>query len=442
VSASKRLLDDCESLGSPLLWPAIKRSKAAKTEVLPKRQLRTKEEGVGVSAELEATRLQVANGERCTVSQEIRRVARPTPPLPQSPPSPETIEKEVDRVVEVALQRHCRFLSTFEENVSLHGEPRAREIAEEEVASMYDEFCEFVAKLMRWTEHEQSSNQKAGGVVYDVAQFRGRSMAENPSASSRDHDADVTLDLMLARTESRRGCARDALCAVLATLSSRREMCWMHAYDVELPVRGYFAHALVDPTSLFRMSFKCDGSMIRPASLLVTHTLPLGEALQRMDQCGPLPFNPRVYCKEPGRQFALQEIMRSEPGEDERRQPADTLKHEPELHKLLRTRTPIVLLDAYVALAPRGISKKCDLSPIVREELVNLLRESKEQGRAVVFQVGGDDPHLLAQKVYLQPFFSQYGLRCGYLRWRGSASEPWAKEKRWDGRACLGIQLP
>ena len=30
----------------------------------------------------------------------------------------------------------------------------------------------------------------------------------------------------------------------------------------------------------------------------------------------------------------------------------------------------------------------------------------------------------------------------GYLRWRASADEPWAREKPYSDRTCLGIQMP
>jgi len=395
---------------------------------------------------------QASYGQRAPSRDDLIKVARPRLPHlpPPASPADEADEEEFLRLTDEAVRIHADVLGCYESSLEFFGkaekgedveEGPARELAEEQVASVYERLCELVMRLTRWTEHEQSEGKASDGEVYDVAQFQGISPEKRRNCKA----ASLSAKMQLARdTPGRRGRARDALCAVLATLASRREMVWLQAYDVEEPVRGYFAPALVSPTSVFRWSLRrspsSPGAPPRPASLLVTHHLPLMKALWKMDQCGPLPFEPRTWCKENrGSQFALQELASAEDGD---RQHVDDIRSDPRLHRLLRTKTPVVLLDAYVALAPRELSRQHGLGEIAREELRAVLRESKERGQAVVFQLGGEDPHLLAYKVYLKPFFMEWGLRCGYLRWRSSSKESWAKEKPYQGRAVLGLQLP
>ena len=258
----------------------------------------------------------------------------------------------------------------------------------------------------------------------------------------------MTKLLSLARHDGKHGIAREALCAALATLASRREMVWLDQYLGESPSRGYFAHALVYPSATFRLSFSIDDSHPRPASLMLTQIVPLAQALENMDGGGPLKLSkwPRSWWQKPGPpEFALQDIVKGESDDGENRNSrVDTkaLKPDPKLWEVLATKTPIVVLDSYVALAPRRMARQHNMGDIIKSELVTLLRDAKSQGRAVVFQVGGDDPHLLAKKVYLQPHFTQFGLRCGYLRYRASPNAAWNREQRWDQRALIGLQLP
>jgi len=354
------------------------------------------------------------------------------------------LEEYVEMSVNAALTIHAGVWESFQESLRLHKEVRARDLAEQQVAGIYGELCDIVATLIGCVDGEESTEETEDRRCYDVVRFQGRDVVSANGGRKRatKRQIDMSKQLVLARSHGISGRTRDALVAALAVLSTRREMSWLDAYDMEWPVRGYFAHALVDPTSVCRVSLVRDGGSLRPASLVATHTLPLAEALWRMDGCGPLAGESRTWCQKGGREFALQEIIEANSGEEEHRQPAHTLRPEPMIRELLCTNKPIVLLDAYVALAPREHSRKHRLSEIVRAELVALLREAKAQGHAVVFQVGGDDPHLLAEKVYLQPAFTQYGLRCGYLRWRGSPRTPWAREQSWNIRACLGLQLP
>jgi len=360
-------------------------------------------------------------------------------------------DEQLERTVQRACQIHADILALYRKNSRLFADDKeedddlgvgAREVAEQQGAELYDELWDILLFLLPWVRERYIFQDLPEG-RYTVAQFRGREVKRKGKASE---DLETPEKMLLARKRSKFGRAREALCAVLATLSTRKEMSWLDAYDVEDPVRGYFAHGLVDPSCTFRLSFAMDGGhgRPRPASLLVLNEHPLAEALSKMDQCGPLKVDdPRAWCQKAGRQFAFQEIVPGVPMTSRKSvQSSKDLKPEPKIRALLRTRTDVLLLDSYVALAPRELARKSGISEVVKAELETLLRDAKAKGRAVVFQLGGTLPHVLAEKVYLQPRFAQYGLRCGYLRCRASPSEPWEKQKSWDGRACIGLQLP
>lgn len=365
---------------------------------------------------------------------------------------------ELARNVRVALWIHSTILRNFRQDSRLYLaqvdedpdlSPQAREVAERQTERFYDKLVCAVRALVPWSRAEIVPNGKTTNGEYAVVQFRGRA----PTKCKRKPqnvdliEADMTELLKLARHESKHGCARDALCAALATLASRREMVWLDKYLSETPARGYFAHALVDPSATFRLAFSIHEQKPKPASLILTHFLPLAEALENMDSRGPLKFKhwPREWCQKRGRQFAFQDMVKGEPLERDNRNTrvnARHLKPDPKLRELLRTKTPVLMLDSYVSLAPRVMARRHNLGDIIKEELVELLRSAKAQGRAVVFQVGGDEPHLLAEKVYLQPRFTEYGLRCGYLRCRPCPNCAWEREKEWGDRVLIGLQLP
>jgi hypothetical protein len=88
------------------------------------------------------------------------------------------------------------------------------------------------------------------------------------------------------------------------------------------------------------------------------------------------------------------------------------------------------------------VCKKEGFSSIVTAELAMLFRQAKERGEAVVFSLGSEFPHKLAQKVYLRPPLSNWGMRCGCLRWRESEGAKWLREFPWDDRITLGLQMP
>jgi len=257
---------------------------------------------------------------------------------------------------------------------------------------------------------------------------------------------------------------------LLAVLSARREKAWLDGLEAEerlknqlkwkrrkqqklqenvadlmsRKIRGEFSRALVDPEAIFRVAFASNDSRLRPASLMISYQCPLKEALESMDSNGPLEERPFSWFAKAGREFALQEICTGTGlDNDFSREHVVKLTPDPAIKKLLASRKPAVFLDAIAALAPRKQSKEYSLRKIVQWELQTLLREAKVKGQPVVFMLGGKESHKLAEKVYLQPPFTENGLRCGYLRWRESPRHPWAREKlSWYDRMCIGLQLP
>jgi hypothetical protein len=164
-----------------------------------------------------------------------------------------------------------------------------------------------------------------------------------------------------------------------------------------------------------------------------------------MDASGPFYDCPNNLCQQRGYEFALQEVVRdtcSNIRRESSRVDSASLVPEPKLRKLFCMKAPVLLLDVYVSLAPREHVRKHGLGDITKAELVELLREAKKRGQTVIFQIGGDQPHVLAEKVYLQPQIRQFGLRCGYLRCRSSPWASWEREKAWKDRPLIGLQLP
>merc|ERR1719387_3004520 len=177
----------------------------------------------------------------------------------------------------------------------------------------------------------------------------------------------------------------------------------------------------------------------------MTYQLPLEDALGRMDSGGPLEGLPCKWGERSTQELGLQEfdptgtksLVMGPVGE---RQALSTVKPDPRLKDLMSNRTPVILLEVYAALAPRDAVREQGLGEVIKAEMMQLLHRAKAEGRVVIFNVCSDEPHELAEKVYLRPAFRQHGLCCGYLRWRPSACSPWAAE-RFKG-LCLGLQMP
>jgi len=283
------------------------------------------------------------------------------------------------------------------------------------------------------------------------------------------------------RTEPR-GRAWEACCAVMAALSTRAEKSWLEAHDTcsnmeaylaTLPgcrakksekrkleirkflereaasCRGFFAHYMVSPTTNLRVAFAPGVPRSLPASLVITNRLPLWDALVSLDGDFPLKgeAKSRAWCMAAGRQFAFQLANIGIPEKPARisrkaRAKGSALQPDAKLRELLRSRKPVVQLEVVAALAPRDVSKEHGLGKIVKDELAAVMREAKKRGEAVIFCLGSDSPHILAEKVYLRKPIDEHGLRCGYLRWRASADVPWARETEWSDRTTLCLQMP
>merc|ERR1719253_142915 len=220
----------------------------------------------------------------------------------------------------------------------------------------------------------------------------------------------------------------EALCAVMAALSSRKEKGWLEAFQTtedlkdgikQLPMCkskrsarrkgairkiieeqcsagcGYFSHYLVKPGTDLRVSFAPGATTLTPASLVVTTRLPFWEALRSLDDGGPLRGEAasRDWCLKAGRQFAFQgAIFGAADGSHKCRVDAESLLPDARLRDLLRCRKPVVVLEVVAALAPREVAKKQGLGEIVKAELTRVMREAKDRGEAVIFCLGSDSP--------------------------------------------------
>lgn len=342
-----------------------------------------------------------------------------------------TAGAESDAAVEVALRLHADLLQGFA--AKRRDRRAACELAEQRVTELYGDLLAAVKGLLPavGAEHSKQEFASAGaaasaaagacaGRAYGVLRLRGRLAAvceeEGSAAESREEPA-LAAQLESLRASGAEGRARDALCAALAALASRREMCWL-----EVP-------------------------RVQPASLLVTSRFSLRKALERMDYGGPLRDVPAEAWAGGQLEFALQELEDSDDlgkygSLPEERQPALGLPPDARLRELLLSQVEVVMVAAYAALAPRAVAAAEALSEVVQAEFEHLLRSVKAEGAAVVLQLGGDNPHKLARKVYSRLAFAKHGLRCGYLRWRPSPQVAWAREQPWARRVCIGLQLP
>jgi len=318
---------------------------------------------------------------------------------------------------------HTEYIKTSKEKQDF---ALARELCAKRVAKMYPELHRLALELLKSVAEYDSVS------TYRILKFRG------DAQSDRRRRLGARMDL--AR-KSFKGQQREALCAILAALCCRLQKNWLAAYDDEVPVRGYFAHALVDPSSCFRVALK--SRPLRLASLLVTTEAPLGKALAAMDHGGPFPEG---HEKDPlgERCYAMQRVLVDGGyGEDQKEKLCD-LQPEAELRRLMGSDEKVLVLDVYCALGPKERVDRHELGFIIREELQTLLRQAKERGQAVVFVVGGEQPLELAQKVYLQPCFTGIGgLMCGYFRWKPSEKGLWEPPKLMgQKRVIFGLQLP
>ncbi|CAE7811274.1 unnamed protein product [Symbiodinium necroappetens] len=305
---------------------------------------------------------------------------------------------------------------------------RVADTASEKYAELHRTALELLRSVA--SRHRESGSRSLAN--YDVLIFRGEACGNRRR----------NLSVRLASLRRRRGKVREALCSVLAALCCRLQKNWLAAYDEEEPVRGYFAHSLVEASSVFRVALR-PGRPLRLASLLIYQELPLAQALAAMDHGGPFPEG---HEKEPigERRYGLQRVgVEGCPGEEQKERLCD-VEPEARIRELMKSKAPVIVLDVYCALAPKDHAKRHNLGPVVKAEFAALLRRSRDAGQAVLFLVGGERPAQLAQKVYLQPRFTSIGgLMCGYLRWKPDASAPWEPPKlQGQRRIIFGLQLP
>jgi len=357
-------------------------------------------------------------------------------------------------------------------------EDKASSDSELLVAEKYEEMKSILLDLLPWVGPMQPEG------THQVVEFRGRQpprhVLRNKERLEEDREC-LRTELEWLRGEPR-GRAWEAMCAVAAALSSRKEKSWLEALEISSSLEehlkkqsgcktkkgemrtaairsfigeemsssggcGFFAHYLVRSTTTMRVAFApgLPTQLPTPAALVITARMPLWDAMRSLD--GDCPFLgaavDRDWCSKAGRQFAFQTANFGVDEESRKcRAAAETLQPDSKLRDLLRSRKPVVQLEIIAALAPRDVAKKQGLSEIVKAELAMVMLEAKRRGEAVVFCLGSDSPHVLAEKVYVRPPISDYGLRCGYLRWRASSSESWARERVWDDRTCLCLQMP
>lgn len=352
--------------------------------------------------------------------------------------------------------------------------------AEERVTEKYEEMRDALLDLLPWAGSRTTHASAVGEGTYEVIQYHGCKLPRRLSEAHLAHLGEVcVLEKQLAHVvaESRSTRVWDAIVSAAAALASRKEKNWLEPHEItrevedtlddlpgcknrsarrktecrklveamSLKTPSHFGIALVQPSSVFRMSFADRGGRLVPASIMVTYTMSLRDCLKDMDDSGPLRGEAAEveWARQAGRQFSFQSILKAEDeGTRTERQPSASLKPDPRLRDLLRSKEPVLYLDAIASLAPREVAKQNGLSDIVRSELATLLRDAKARGQAVVFLLGSMSPHQLAEKVYLRPPLTEWGLRAGYLRWRASAEVPWARERAYSHRVCLCLQMP
>lgn len=395
------------------------------------------------------------------------RAAKAAETTPQKLPSlrgPKP-DRAMEAAIQVAMKLFTEVLTVYSLEKDLRGEDKADKLAESWAAEHYEELKKAIVGLLPWAGEMKA----AADGKYDVIQFQGRKTPRK----------EVTRrQLQHFRAEGAQARAWEALCAVLAAISSREEKVWLEYHEIQDDIKvmlkdkplcktkrsarrkaairemipqlveegaGAFAASLIDPKSVHNVTFMRAPESPLPATSMTFRRMPFWDALKTMDDDGPLrgaAFE-KEWCFAAGRQFALQELQFGyEDGDKRERTYVKKLKADIPLRNLLRSKKPVVLLDTLAALGPRDVCKKEGFSSVVTAELAMLFKQAKERGEAVVFSLGSEFPHKLAQRVYLRPPLSNWGMRCGCLRWRESGDAKWAREFPWDDRITLGLQMP
>lgn len=362
------------------------------------------------------------------------------------------------------------------------------------VATRYEELRATMTNLLPWLPRLLPSDE---GSEYSVIEFDG----QQPQHLQKDganwrllgaqyKDGRPALEKVIGASLA---CGRrdpkfralEAFCVMLALLSNRKEKSFLEAFATReeldqhmkalqkkgvnvksktsarrkheirewlekqyLHGFGFFSHFLVKPYADMRVAFKPGVPTPIPVSVIAVEHITLFDALGSPDTGdGSFIGAPKSFewCTQKGTEFAFQAAIHGVPEKDhikKHRQPTEDLQPNPELRALLLGRKPILYLEVIAALAPREVAKREGLSAIVIAELARLMREAKSRGEAVLFCLGSDSPHTLAEKVYLRKPIGDHGLTCGYFRWRKSAEVPWAREAFWEDRPCHCLQMP
>jgi len=376
----------------------------------------------------------------------------------------------LERAVSAAMKLYTEAFTKYCLEKDRKSEDKADELAEAWAAEHYEELKSAMLGLLPWA----GAMKPATGGLYDRIEFQGcRTPQREICKRQLEH----------LRKKGDAACAWEALCALIAAVSSRKEKNWLEVFPFEDSLKeldkrpgckskssarrqaairnevvpklieegaGHFAESLIDPKFLHAVILARGPSGPLPVASVTTRKMPLWDALKTMDDEGPLraAAADKAWCWGKDVEFALQELDLAFCKDTQKKHGVGEMKHvkslqpEKKLRDLLRSRRPVLLLDNLAALAPREVGKANGFSEIITAELAALFREAKARGEAVVFSVGSADPHKLASRVYLRPPLADYGMRCGCLRWRESSQVPWAREFRWDERIVLGLQLP
>jgi hypothetical protein len=430
------------------------------------------------------------------------RIQSPTASTTASSPevsnsSPQLIEER--RTCDEAVNEALRVFrdSWLDYMTDLHVKAKEEEAAEARAEKRSADKCPDFRKLVRALlpfagEIKNVASEKVVGGSYDVVEFRHgidppthlAHYNKHVKAKEWDDALEIQLDVFRASGEHAR--AWDALCALAAAMSSRKEKTWLDQNDVKqdikyglkklglqkkprcaktkkiqtnaistmiegmsrLRIYGYFAHYLAHSSHHMRLSLVRGADGLVPASFVITSHLPFWDALHfHTEDKDSTPFKGSAkddtWWHKVDTQVALQDIN---PDVTDNESPnarlsAKMLQSDPKLKELLLSPEPVVLLDVVASLAPRELARSEGVSDVVKAEIERVFSEAKSRGQAVLFELGSAEPHDLAKKVYLK-VAAKYGLRCGYLRWRECSEMPWAREGPWDDRGCIGLQMP
>lgn len=384
--------------------------------------------------------------------------------------------RSLEEAMKVAMKLYTQAFTSFVLLKDLKDEEAAEKFASQWAAKHYEELKSATLGLLPWMGEMTASVDGS----YDVISFqRRRTPLRSGGKLKSGSVARFREELRNFRLEGERSRAWEALCAVLAAISSREEKAWLENFDVDDDLdkienqfagcrrkggarrravildmiprlieeegAGSFADHMVDPTSLQRVTFAHGPAGPVPATSMSYRRMPFWDALKTMDDDGPLrgAAARKDWVQTAGREFAFQDLQFGHEATSRKgRTCAQSLKPNPQIRNLLRSKKPVILLDTLAALGPRDMCKIHGLSNIVQSELATLFRDAKARGEAVAFCLGTSSPHKLAQKVYLRPPLPDYGLRIGYLRWREAAGLPWAREFGFDDRTVICLQMP